>query len=1045
MKMNVKKWLRRSLKVLGGLLLLLVILALTIPYFFKDEILAKVKTTANDYVNAEVNFSDVGLSLLWSFPDFSLSIDSLRITGKEAFEGVDLVRADQVAIDIDLWSVLFGDEYTVNEISLDKPRIYVKILNNGMANYDIALPSTDSTATEKETSSTEDSTAFALSLKRYSITNGHIIYDDAPGGIYFEADKLNHEGSGDLSEVIYELQTETTAEQVTLAYEGISYLNKAVADLKMDLKIDMDKMRFDLLENTIRFNALELDLDGYVALPDEETTEMDLTFETPNTSFASLLSMIPAAYTADFSDVKTEGTFNLKGFVKGKMRGDDIPAFELNLGVKNASFQYPDLPLPMKNIAIQTNINSPSSDLDKLVVDVSTFQFSLDGNPFNMQLLLKTPMSDPSIKTQAKGQLDLEKLKKAFPMEEVQELSGKIELDVQADTRLSYVEKEQYDKVKMQGRMGIANLKYNAVAQPPVLLRDMRLFFSPNNVNLENLDMRLGRSDIVATGKLDNILTYFSKEKVMTGYLAVKSTLLDLNEWDSESEEAETSSEGEEMPEVRDTTSSTEQEIFDRFNFAVDIEMDKIVYGDYIILDTKSKGGFTPKHAILDNFQTKIGNIDLKADGELRDIFAYLFDEGILKGRLNLRSNYMNLNAFMSEDGEAVEPETETAPENPEEAESELEPIVIPDNIDFRLTASMARLIYDVYDLRNVKARMHIHNGIADIEELSADAFDGRVALRGKYDSREPKHPKVAFAYDLRSMSFQKISKAASFLQYYLPIAKALDGRFNSSFDLETELLPNLYPDLSKLFVKGQLETVNTKLNSFGPLNTLSEKLNVKALQEVVLKNTVNFFEIKDGKMNFKPMIYSFKGMDVMIDGAHSLTELNYNFKFRVPRELIGKNAAGAAALQGMDAVQKQANQLGLNIEQSEYLDFGVDLGGALKDPKFGKVKLLGVEGKDGQSVGEQVKENLKAKADSLKQEAETRAREEADKLKQQAEDRARQEAQRLKEEAERRAREEAERRLREEAAKKAEEEANKLKDKLKDKIPNPFKNKDKK
>lgn len=1044
MKINVKKWLRWTLKIGAGFLVVLLILALTIPYFFKDEIMAKVKTTANTYVNAEVDFTDVGLSLLWSFPDFSLSIDSLRITGKEAFEGVDLIRTDQLAVNIDLWSVLFGEQYKINEISLARPRIYVKILNNGMANYDIALPSTDTAAVAEADTTTDEGAGFSLALKRYSLTEGHIIYDDAPGGIYFEAYQLNHQGSGDFSEVIYKLQTETTAKKVTLAYEGLSYLSEAEADLQMDLKMDMDKMRFDLLENTIRFNALELGLDGYVALPDEETTEMDLTFRTPNTSFGSLLSMIPAAYTSDFSDVQTEGTFNLKGFAKGKMRGDDMPAFGLDLAVKEASFQYPDLPLPVKGIAIQTNINSPSSDLDKLVVDVSKFEFSLDGNPFNIQLLLKTPMSDPDIKAYLQGQLDLEKLKKAFPMEGVQELSGKIEVDAQTDTRLSFIEKEQYEKVKMQGRLGIANLKYNVADQPPIVLRDMRLFFSPNNVNLENLDLRLGRSDIIATGKLDNILTYFSKEKVMTGYLAVKSTRLDLNEWYSESDEEEVSTE-EEMPEVRDTSSSAEEEIFDRFNFAVDMELDKIIYGEYIMLNSKAKGGFTPKHATLDNFQMQIGDIDLKADGELRDIFSYLFDKGILKGRFNLRSNYMNLNAFMSEEGASSEPAPAPAPEKPEEAESELEPIVIPANIDFHLSASMVRLIYDVYDLRNVKARLHIHDGIADIEELSADAFDGRMALSGQYDSREPNHPKVAFAYDLRSMSLQKVSKAVSFLQYYLPIAKAMEGRFNSSFELKTELLPNLYPDLSKLFAKGQLETVNTRLNGFTPLNTLSDKLNVKELQDVVLKNTVNFFEIKDGRMSFEPIVYSYKGMDVMIDGSHSLTELDYDFKFRVPRALVGKNAAGAAALQGIQALRQQAQQLGVNIEQSEYLDFGVDLGGALSNPKFGKVKLLGVEGASGESLGNQVKENLKDKADSLKQEAQSRAQAEADRLKEEAEARARAETKRLKEEAERRAREEAERRLRQEAAKKAEEEANKLKDKLKDKIPNPFKNKDNK
>lgn len=1043
MKANAKKWLRRGLLVFVLLFVLLLGFIVSIPYFFKDELLAKVKTLANENVNATVDFSDVDLSLLWSFPDFSLSIDSLQITGKETFDGVDLVKADEVSLRLNLWSVLSGEPYTINEIRLERPRIYVKILKNGQANYDIALPSTDTLA-ETTVPDTSESTAFSLSLQHYAIQNAHIIYDDAPGGIYFEAEGLNHEGSGDFTEVVYELQTATQAEKVTLAYEGLSYLNAAEAELDMALKMDMGNMRFDLLDNSIRFNALELALDGYLALPDEETTEMDLRFSAPNTSFASLLSMIPAAYSSDFSDVQTEGTFRLEGFAKGKMRGEELPAFGLDLDVEKASFQYPDLPLPVKDIAVKVKINSPSSDFDKMIIDVSKFQFALDGNPFAMNMLLKTPMSDPDIKAGFKGQLDLAKLKKAFPMEEVQELSGKIEMDATVDTRLSFVEKEQYDKVQMEGRLGVANLNYNAPDQPLVVLRDLRLFFTPNNVNLENMDLRLGRSDIVATGKLDNMLTYFSREKVMTGYLAVKSTLLDLNEWSSEEEETE--SEETDMAEMRDTSSSQEEEIFDRFNFAMDVVLDKIVYDEYIILGTKAKGGVTPAHAVLDNFQMKIGEIDLQAEGELHAIFSYLFDDGILKGRLNLQSNYMNLNAFMSEEGSATEPEPEPVPDNPAEAESDYEPIVIPQNIDFQLSARMNQLIYDVYRLKNAKARLHVHNGIADIQELSADAFDGRVSLRGQYDSRNAERPKVALAYDLRSISFGKLSKTVSFIQTYLPIAKVLDGKLNSTFQLETELLPNLYPDLTKLFAKGQLETLNASIQGYGPLQSLGEKLNVKALQEVVLKNTVNFFEIKDGKMSFQPMAFDYKGIDVMVDGAHSLTALDYNFKLRVPRALLDKSPAGTAASQGLQGLQQQAQKLGINIDQGEFIDFGIDLGGTLKDPSFGKVKLLGIEGKSGQTVGNQIKESLKAQADSLKQEAEARARAEAERLKQEAKARARAEAERLKKEAERRAKEELERRLREEAAKKAlEQGGDKIKDKIKDKFPNPFGNKDKK
>ena len=54
--------------------------------------------------------------------------------------------------------------------------------------------------------------------------------------------------------------------------------------------------------------------------------------------------------------------------------------------------------------------------------------------------------------------------------------------------------------------------------------------FTPNNVVLKEFDLKIGKSDIQASGTLDNILTYFSRDKIMRGNLVVNSTLLDLNE-----------------------------------------------------------------------------------------------------------------------------------------------------------------------------------------------------------------------------------------------------------------------------------------------------------------------------------------------------------------------------------------------------------------------------------------------------------------------------------------------------------------------------------
>ena len=49
-----------------------------------------------------------------------------------------------------------------------------------------------------------------------------------------------------------------------------------------------------------------------------------------------------------------------------------------------------DLPLGIQGINTVTKISSPSSDLNKLVVDVSNFKMELGNNPFEAKVKLWT-------------------------------------------------------------------------------------------------------------------------------------------------------------------------------------------------------------------------------------------------------------------------------------------------------------------------------------------------------------------------------------------------------------------------------------------------------------------------------------------------------------------------------------------------------------------------------------------------------------------------------------------------------------------------------
>ena len=74
------------MKVLGGIILLIIILAICLPFLFQKQIVTKVKQSINDNLTAKVEFKDYSLSLFRSFPDFTLTLEQLTVSGTGDFD-----------------------------------------------------------------------------------------------------------------------------------------------------------------------------------------------------------------------------------------------------------------------------------------------------------------------------------------------------------------------------------------------------------------------------------------------------------------------------------------------------------------------------------------------------------------------------------------------------------------------------------------------------------------------------------------------------------------------------------------------------------------------------------------------------------------------------------------------------------------------------------------------------------------------------------------------------------------------------------------------
>ncbi|MCX6351981.1 MAG: AsmA family protein, partial [Bacteroidetes bacterium] len=530
-------------RTLLGLLILIVLVlgaAILLPIIYKTKIIEFAKSEANRRINAKLNFSnDISIGILKTFPDLNITINNITLVNNKPFAGDTLISIVEFKSTMDVMSIIKGDKIKIKTLVLNHPRIFMKKLIDGTANWSIAFPSNeDIKAQGKDTGSN-----FKMGLQHYEINNGYVVFDDATHTFYAKMVNLNHSGNGDFTADNLDLNTETTADAITMIYDKIPYLYNTKTQLKAAINIDQIS-KYTLKENELHLNDLLITFGGWVAMPDDDIN-MDMNFKSPQTDFKSILSLIPAVYKKDFSKIKASGSMAMKGDIKGTYNDKSFPGFNVLLNVDNGMFSYPDLPTPVKDVFVNMTAQSPGGDFNNAVINISKLHFAMGDDPFDIRMLIKTPTTDPYLDGAIKGKIILDNIKNMVKLDAGTSISGILKSDILMKGNLSSIEKKEYDKFNFSGNITCENLGYTSASLPQKMhISHTSMDFNPKNVKLNDLSMTIGNSDMQMDGYLNNLLGYFFKKgQTLKGELNLTAKLIDCNQFLSKSTAKEASHE----------------------------------------------------------------------------------------------------------------------------------------------------------------------------------------------------------------------------------------------------------------------------------------------------------------------------------------------------------------------------------------------------------------------------------------------------------------------------------------------------------------------
>jgi hypothetical protein len=373
----------------------------------------------------------------------------------------------------------------------------------------------------------------AVSLRRFQISDAAVTFDSRQSRLKASLAGFNQSLSGDFSQRQVAVKTEAEADTVSVTFAGIPYLNRVKLGLTADVQADLAEKAYTLKATELRLNDLRLGVSGS-AKSAGKRLGLDLAFNAPSTKFRDILSLVPAVYARDFDKVKTAGTIAVNGRVKGEYGEGAFPAFAINTKVDNGAFQYPDLPLPARDIFVDLALTNPGGSADSTVVKLDRFHLMLGRNPVDARLTLRTPISDPDVDARVKGKVDLADVRRTVKLEGIDQLAGTIAADAAVRTRMSYVEKKQYDKVGASGSIDVASLTVKGKTLPhPMSIQQASLRLAPEKAELRTFQGTIGSSDVQASGSIQNLLAFAMRDDTLRGIATVRSNRFNLDEWRS--------------------------------------------------------------------------------------------------------------------------------------------------------------------------------------------------------------------------------------------------------------------------------------------------------------------------------------------------------------------------------------------------------------------------------------------------------------------------------------------------------------------------------
>lgn len=877
MKKPKKSIVVRVLKIIGITIGSVLLLLFLIPILFPGKIAEEVKSFTNNKLNGELNFKEANLSFFNHFPSLTLTLTDFSLKGSAPYQNETLLSANEIAFGINIRSLLFDKKVNIDKIYVSNALINVKVNAKGEANYNVYN-------SEETTPKKEDPNSSSLKLEKIAIEDSHIIYDDKSTKILIDANGFNYVGNGDLDKAIFDLYTEANIEDFDFTYDGEQYLKNKKVNADLITKINTNSLAFIFEQNNLKINKLPVEFKGKFDFL-SNGYDMDFNIKSEDSRLNDFFTAMPPHYVKWLDKTKIKGNTDLLLTLKGKYIAskNQKPDLAFNMKIRDGFINYNDAQFPASNIFLNFDTKLPSLDTEKLQVNLDSVFFNVDKDYF--KAIVKTVgLSKPRISARIQSKIDLAKMDKAFGLQNM-DLRGLLNMDIKSE---GIYDKKNSRIPVTNGKISLITGYVKSIYYPnPIKNINVLATISDNagtvkdlKINIHNASILFEEKPIYVKARLDNFenIKYDIRAKgelyLDRIYKVFARKGLDLQGYV-----------------FADVKFKGSQEDAMKRNYK---NLDNS--GTLRLRNIKTTSEYLPKPFIINQgtfifnqdkmnfhfFSASYGKSDFKMSGYLQNVIDFaLTDKAVLKGNFNLKSDYINVDEFMSN---INADKTPLVPETNVKSEAASGVVVIPPNFDIQFNATANKVDFQELALENINGNMLISNGKLIMKNNSFDIIGSNVKMDITYESETPQ--KAAFDFKVLAKDFD-VKRAYDEVRMFREMASAAEsaeGIISLDYKVAGKLDANMQPIYPSLVGGGVLSVRKVKMKGFRMFGAVSQKTGREAIKNPDVTKVDIKTQIKNNIINIERFKFKVAGFRPRIEGQTSFDgALNIKMRLGLP------------------------------------------------------------------------------------------------------------------------------------------------------------------